>query len=154
MPQLVKGGKYVFGWSLIKNDGGVVIPTEALAEYKLPPGTDIVLVSGSKTSGGFIVCKKSLLEESSIGGFLRDKPEVINFNKVYDKPFTYKTRNYFFTKIREPDTLKLNNDTLESYGLKTGDPLLSGRGSYLGIAMIVKGSIVECARKHPEVKYF
>jgi len=34
MPQLVKGGKYVFGWSIISEYGGILIPEEALHEYQ------------------------------------------------------------------------------------------------------------------------
>ena len=41
MPQLVKGGKYVFGWSVIGEDGGVVIPGEAVLEYGFEPGDTV-----------------------------------------------------------------------------------------------------------------
>jgi bifunctional DNA-binding transcriptional regulator/antitoxin component of YhaV-PrlF toxin-antitoxin module len=154
MPQLVKGGKHVFGWSLIRDNGSIIIPAEAFEEYKLTPGADIVLFSGSKTSGGFIAAKKSLLEESFIGSFLSENPELTSFQKGQDNPFAYKTRKYIFTQIQSLNTLKLNNETLEAYGLKTGDYLLSARGSNIGIAMIVKGPIVEYAKTHPEIKRF
>ena len=35
MPQLNKGGKYVFGWSVIGADGTIHFPTMALSEYNL-----------------------------------------------------------------------------------------------------------------------
>jgi hypothetical protein len=33
MPQLVKGGKYVFGWSIVRENNMVKIPAEAFREY-------------------------------------------------------------------------------------------------------------------------
>ena len=35
MPQMTKGGKYIFGWSKIKKDGKLSLPTMAIKEYKL-----------------------------------------------------------------------------------------------------------------------
>ena len=33
MPQLERGGKYVFGWSQVSENGVIVIPGEAVGEY-------------------------------------------------------------------------------------------------------------------------
>ena len=35
MPQLAKGGKFVFGWSLLRDDYTVRIPDMAVDEYKI-----------------------------------------------------------------------------------------------------------------------
>ncbi|MBA7631381.1 hypothetical protein ES703_38912 [subsurface metagenome] len=35
MPHLVKGGKYVFGWFKVGNEGKVKIPPEAYKEYNI-----------------------------------------------------------------------------------------------------------------------
>ena len=35
MPQLVKGGKYIFGWSKVGKEGKIKIPPEAYEEYNL-----------------------------------------------------------------------------------------------------------------------
>ncbi len=35
MPQLVKGGKYIFGWTSINKDLRIRIPNEIYDEYKL-----------------------------------------------------------------------------------------------------------------------
>ena len=53
MPQLVKGGKYIFGWAKIGNNGEIRIPPEAYHEYDLKKDKNSILFSGSKTSGGF-----------------------------------------------------------------------------------------------------
>ena len=44
MPQLVKGGKHVFGWSLIGPDGAVMLPPEAVDEYGLYGDSELLLI--------------------------------------------------------------------------------------------------------------
>ena len=54
MPQMTKGGKYIFGWSKIKEDGKLIFPNMAIKEYKLEKEKYIYIVSGSKQTGGII----------------------------------------------------------------------------------------------------
>lgn len=42
MPQIRKGGKYVFGWSQIKEDYTLTLPPEALKEYGLQKDTTLI----------------------------------------------------------------------------------------------------------------
>ena len=35
MPQMTKGGKYIFGWSEIGENGELIFPIMAVEEYKL-----------------------------------------------------------------------------------------------------------------------
>jgi len=59
MPQLVKGGKYVFSWSKVSDEGKIVTLSKAFIEYHLKAGDKIILLSGSKTSGGFGLIKRA-----------------------------------------------------------------------------------------------
>lgn len=154
MPQLVKGGKYVFGWSRIADNGIIVVPPEAIREYKLNKGDKVILMSGSNTSGGFIIGIKPLLEQSALGGVLKENPALNNFQINNGETIEYKGKKYGWTIIQSQNTLKLSPQTLKAFGIKPGDKLLSGRGSYMGIAMIVKGPIVEHAITHPEIEFF
>ena len=77
MPQLVKGGKYVFGWSVVSKDYRIVIPEEAMLEYRMEPREMVILLSGSKTSGGFSVARKSVLKESNLSGMPSRLPNSI-----------------------------------------------------------------------------
>jgi len=43
MPRLVKGGKYVYGWSEASSEGRIVVPDEALADYNLRPPCKVIL---------------------------------------------------------------------------------------------------------------
>jgi bifunctional DNA-binding transcriptional regulator/antitoxin component of YhaV-PrlF toxin-antitoxin module len=153
VPQLVKGGKYVFGWSRIMNNGMIVVPSEAVNEYKLKPGKDVILVSGSKTSGGFVITAKSLLKHSVLNNAFERNP-VFKNSRNNGNIIEYKKRKYGWNKIRILNTVMLNKQMLEAFGLKPGDELLSVRGSSVGISMIVKGPLVEHAKKHPEVNHF
>ncbi|GBU29243.1 hypothetical protein R84B8_02807 [Treponema sp. R8-4-B8] len=60
MPQIRKGGKYVFGWSVIRNDFSIQFPIEAINEYNICSEGRVFLITGSKTTGGFTVSKNIL----------------------------------------------------------------------------------------------
>ena len=57
MPLINRGGKFVFGISLVSPDLSVCIPPQALQEYAIKLGAKVYLISGSKRSGGFVVTK-------------------------------------------------------------------------------------------------
>ena len=54
MPQMTKGGKYIFGWSRIRVNGELIFPRMAVDEYKLKEENHIYIVSGSKQTGGLV----------------------------------------------------------------------------------------------------
>lgn len=76
MPQLNKGGKYVFGWSVIGRDGTIRLPPETLAEYGLLGDQNVIIFTGSKSTGGFCVTSKKLLSPSKLNHILNDLPEL------------------------------------------------------------------------------
>lgn len=74
MPQLKKGGKFVFGRSRIGADGRVQFPTQAVEEYRIAGEGKVYLFTGSKVTGGFCVTRKGLLQPSKLGHILEDMP--------------------------------------------------------------------------------
>jgi hypothetical protein len=66
MPQLVKGGKWVFGWVIVGGQGELVIPHEALDEYGFQPGEVAVFLQGSQSSGGFGLSSPRLLAKMGL----------------------------------------------------------------------------------------
>lgn len=50
MPQLNKGGKFVFGFSVIQPDLSLRLPTQALLEYDAAQDGKIIIFTGSKIS--------------------------------------------------------------------------------------------------------
>lgn len=154
MPQLVKSGKYVFGWSVIDKDGLIPIPEEARQEYKFKVGERVILIPGSKTSGGFSITRKTLLEHSRLSSILKQNTDLSQFRINEGDIVKICGRNLCWVTIRENCRLLLLPDILEAYEIEIDDYLLVVRGSYLGLGMAVKGPLVEEARKHPEVMTF
>lgn len=66
MPQLNKGGKFVFGLSVIRPDLTIHIPPQALSEYDAVRDGKVIIFTGSKITGGFCVTTYSLLSNSKL----------------------------------------------------------------------------------------
>ena len=77
MPQLVKDGKNVFGWSKVGNSGCIKIPMDVIEEYNLRPSNKVLIMSGSKTSRGFSIVKIEKLINSPLSIVLDNNPNVI-----------------------------------------------------------------------------
>jgi len=151
MPQLVKGGKYIFGWSVVSSDGTAGIPEEARNEYRLTPGETVIILSGSRTSGGIIISRRAVLAETDISRMLERNPDLDKYRIEKGAPLSYGKRVLCWTTILDSGSLKLPLPTWQKYGIQPGDRLLSGRGSYLGLAMLARGPITQEALKHPEL---
>jgi len=81
MPQLVKGGKWVFGWAVVGPGGGIRIPPQAYAEYGFQPGERVLFLHGSQRSGGFGIGRPETLAQAQIPlprrAFLRAAPHSV-----------------------------------------------------------------------------
>ena len=55
MPQMNKGGKWVFGWCVVGTNREIQIPPEAYAEYGFQSEELVIFLHGSRRSGGFSV---------------------------------------------------------------------------------------------------
>lgn len=153
MPQLIKGGKYVFGWSKVGNDGTIVIPPEAYAEYQFMDYKSGILIPGSKTSGGFGLTTKESLRNSHLASILESCPELANFQGVEGEAIGCDGKTYGWIRFHE-NSIVIPVNTLKRYGIASGDYVLSVRGSSLALGFLVRGRIVEEAKKHPEIERF
>jgi bifunctional DNA-binding transcriptional regulator/antitoxin component of YhaV-PrlF toxin-antitoxin module len=148
MPRLVKGGKHVYGWSEVGSEGRIVVPNEARIEYNFKTPINVILIPGSRRSGGFAVTTLFLLKNSPLAVLLDDNPRLAGFRlpegeavKVAGKPCCWVTLNTDGSIVVPLETLKL-------YGVNAGDLLLSVRGSRLALAFCAKGPLIAEARKH------
>lgn len=82
MPQLNKGGKYVFGWSKIADDRTVHFPPMVLTEYDLLEEQEIIIFTGAKITGGFCVTNQKMLSASKLHKILDDLPELKNHGSI------------------------------------------------------------------------
>ncbi len=154
MPRLVKGGKLVYGLSRVGKDGRIVIPPDAMREYGFADGDRVILLSGSRTSGGFGLALKSTLLKSELAVLLESIPEVAGFTLPEAEVIARRGRRYGWTTVREGGYIVLPAATLAAYGVQAGDTLAVGRGSYVSIAFLARGRILAESLKHPELEIF
>jgi bifunctional DNA-binding transcriptional regulator/antitoxin component of YhaV-PrlF toxin-antitoxin module len=129
MPQITKGGKWVFGWVVVGQNRQIVIPPEAYAEYGFRPGEAVILLRGSRRSGGFSVCRRAKLETSQ----------------------THLLQRAFGQgEIGEGGRIEA---PLES-GVRPGDRLLAVRGSGFAVIFISRGPIIQRALTYDEIKTY
>ena len=146
MPQLAKGGKWTFGWSEVSATGTISIPPEAFREYAFHDGEEVVLMSGSRTSGGFALTTHSRLRNSKLSPL----EEGLSGTGT----IKHGNRMFHHTTINTGGTLNVQSPILDAYGIKTGDSLLVIRGSGLALGFIIRGPIVQEALNHPELEVF
>ena len=154
MPQLEKGGKHVFGWSVVGRDGRVRIPAEALREYRLRAGERVILVSGSRTSGGFGLTRRSFLVRSPLRRLLQENPRLDRYRLREGEPLRHRWRFLCWLKIRRGGIVRLPPAARAAYGLRGGDRLMSVRSSDIAIGFAAKGPLVAVGREHPEIEVF
>ena len=101
MPQMSKGGKYIFGWSEIREDGALIFPTPAVEEYKLHQEQYIYIVSGSKQTGGFCVMSEPLLSRSTLNHILKENPRLADRTIKEGELISYKGRKYGWLTLKD-----------------------------------------------------
>ncbi len=126
MPQLAKGGKWVFGWVVVSPQGEITIPPEAYREYGFQAGEQVILMRGSRSSGGF-----------SVG-------------RVDRVPSLLRKRALAQAQMGEQGQVAVPPES----GAQPGERLLVVRGSGLALGFLAQGPIYEEALKHPELVTF
>lgn len=154
MPRLVKGGKYVYGWSEVDSNGRIVVPSEALEEYGFKDADKVIVMSASKRSGGFALTTPSLLKNSRLAVIFGREPRLARFQLREGETVTVGARTYCWVKLKSKGEFVVPAETLREYGVNLGDRLLVGRGSGLALAFIAKGPIVAEAKKHSGLALF
>jgi hypothetical protein len=129
MPQLVKGGKWVFGWTVVDSARKIRIPPEAYSEYGFQPGEQVIYLAGSRRSGGCSMARQEKLAGSQISFAQRMLGEGV---------------------VGEDEQVVLPSRT----GIQPNERLLVVRGSELGLGFVQRGSIYEEALQHPEIEVF
>ena len=158
MPQLIKGGKYVFGWTLIHKDFKVRIPDETFDEYKFIETDKLIILSGSKSSGGFsIIAPDSIINSklsNNIISLVGYKKDTNSFTTNKLDIIRQGERLISWTSLDNERYFRLSIELISLLTLNIGDKLLVGRGSGLGPAFIAKGIIYEEGLKHKDLLEF
>ncbi|MFT3951699.1 MAG: hypothetical protein QM689_07160 [Oscillospiraceae bacterium] len=148
MPQINKGGKFVFGKSLIRDGFLIHLPPQAVTEYTIAAEKKIYLFTGSKSTGGFCVTRKGLLYPSKIGNILKDTPALLNYELSEGEFVPYKGRFYCWINISPDGIIVLPAETAAFLQIKIGMELLSIRGSNIAFVMGAKGPLLEEAEHY------
>lgn len=151
MPQLAKGGKFVYGLSLINDNLTINVPPQAADEYKIVSEGKVYLSSGSKITGGFIVSRKGLLYDSQIGNILKENPKLCNYGLKMGEAIRYKGRFYCWTNISEDGAITLTENILKQFEIKRGMKLMSIRSSDIAFTMGAKGPLLEMTQHYDGV---
>lgn len=148
MPQMNKGGKFIFGKSLIRDDLTVQLPVQTVEEYDITSEGCVYLFTGSKSTGGFCVTRKGLLQPSKLGHILSENPELRDYLVAEGEFAPYKGRSYCWTSISEGGVIRLTSDMLQFLELREGMELLAIRSSDIAFTMGAKGPLLDRAEAY------
>ncbi|VVB63716.1 Uncharacterised protein [uncultured archaeon] len=154
MPHITKGGKYIFGWTIIRDEGTIFLPEEVMKEYDLAEFEKVIVISGSKATGGIVVAKNEKIQRSKISNVLSENQRLAKFQITDGELIKYKGRLYCWTAINPGGLIKLPQKVMKELGITSRDNLLVIRGSNMGFVMGVKGPLIEKAKDHPEIPVF
>jgi hypothetical protein len=155
MPQITKGGKFIYGWSLINEDYSVYLPPQVVREYNINRSGKIILMSSSKITGGFCVSSKKLFLNSKLSSLTSKLGDVFDYRTEKEELIFYNDRFFTWTNIDEKGSIRLNKKTLDYLELKVSERLLVIRSSSLAFTLGAKGPIFErVAASKAEIKVF
>ena len=148
IPQMNKGGKFIFGKSTLRDDGTIQIPTQAVEEYDIAIEKKAYLFTGSKVTGGFCVTRKGLLTPSRLGHILTENTGLQNYTSQAGEFIQYKGRYYCWVDISETGQIVLTNAMMDFLQIQPGMQLLSIRSSDIAFTMGARGPLLERAKNY------
>lgn len=155
MPQLNKGGKFVFGFSAIQSDLSVKLPPQVLSEYDIAKDGKIIIFTGSKVTGGFCATNYTLLSNSKLQHILQECRPLGDSSLPEGEFIPYKGRSYAWLGIDSDGVIKLPQSTLKVLELQSGMELLSIRSSDIAFTMGAKGPLLDKAHNfHGEIERY
>ena len=149
MPQLNPGGKFVFGRSVLRENGSLRLPPQAVEEYRITEEGQVILFTGSKSTGGFCVTRRGLLLPSKLGHILTDCSGLGDGSLPPARLLAYKGRSYCWLPISPEGELSLPQGLMEQLQLTPGLALLAIRSSDIAFTMGARGPLLERARAYP-----
>ena len=145
MPQMNRGGKFIFGKSTVHADGTVPLPPQAVTAYHIAAEGRVYLWNGSRTTGGFCVTRKGLFYPSALGHILDELAPLRDYTAEPGAFIPYKGRAYCWTAISATGQVTLTKEMMAFLEITYGTPLLSIRSSDMAFTMGAKGPLLEKA---------
>ena len=147
MPQMNKGGKFIFGALVLHSDGRVRFPPQAAEEYRIASEGKVYLFTGSRSTGGFCVTRRGLLLPSQLGHILTETPALLHYEAPAGRFLPYKGRAYCWTAVSETGEIRLTEEMMALLHLEPSMHLLSIRSSNIAFTMGAKGPLLEKAKQ-------
>lgn len=148
MPRLNKGGKFIFGFSVIRPDLSLRLPPQTLAEYDITKDGKVIIFTGSRSTGGFCVTNPSLLAGSKLGHILEERGGLADGSLPQGGFVRYKGRGYAWLPIDGDGIVQLTPAAMERLQLYPGAELLSIRSSDIAFTMGAKGPLLDRAYQY------
>jgi len=148
VPQMNKGGKFIFGKSIVHEYGTIQFPPQAIEEYEITSENKIYLFTGSKKTGGFCVTRKGLLYPSKLGHILQETSSLLEFKTKPGEFIKYKGRWYCWLPISMGGKIQLNEGIMSFFEISPNMELLSIRSSDIAFTMGAKGPLLKKAKKY------
>ncbi len=122
------------------------VPAQAATEYHLAENEHIILIGGSKTTGGFCVTTLPLLAPSKLGHMLSECPELRDRALPEGELVRYKGRSYTWLGIEAGGVVQFTAKLLSELDLHVGSELVAIRSSDIAFTMGAKGPLWERVR--------
>lgn len=148
MPQIRKGGKFVFGWCTVRPGGTLQLPPQVLQEYPFATEGRVLLISGSRHTGGLCLSTVPLLKTSIMRGVFKVHPALANYTAPTGALLPYKGRLYGWCPVSPEGSVGPAPAALQTLGLATGVRLLAIRSSNIAITLGQRGTLIEAAQTH------
>ncbi len=145
MPQLNKGGKFVFGKSLVREDLSLCLPPQAVVESDICSEGRVYLFTGAKATGGFCVTRRGILLPSKLSHILSDMPELLDYTAPEGDFVKYKGRGYCWTEVSPEGWLRFTVSMLDRLKIRPGDELMCIRSSDIAFTLGHHGPLFERA---------
>lgn len=149
MPQLNPGGKFVFGRSVLRENGSLRLPPQAVEEYRITeegPGHTV----HRKQKHRWILCDPAWpAAPLQAGAYPHRLLRLGDGSLPPARLLAYKGRSYCWLPISPEGELSLPQGLMEQLQLTPGLVLLAIRSSDIAFTMGARGPLLERARAYP-----
>ena len=135
--------------AVLQENGSLRLPPQAVEEYRITEEGQVILFTGSKSTGGFCVTRRGLLLPSKLGRILTDCSGLGDGSLPPARLLAYKGRSYCWLPISPEGELSLPQGLMEQLQLTPGLALLAIRSSDIAFTMGARGPLLERARAYP-----
>ena len=145
MPQMNPGGKFVFGASVIRPDGRVQFPPQAVAELPHCFRGQNLSVYRQPEHRWFLRHAAGIVPAVKTGAHSDQNPGTFTLRAPAGAFLRYKSRAYCWAAISGTGEIRLAASTMVFLHLEPGMQLLSIRSSDIAFTMGAKGPLLDRA---------